>query len=240
MLEFAKARRRRWATRLALAAAVLLSLDGSVLARAGGEADASDACAEDVALRVQQHYDGVRDLSAEFSQTTRNVALGAFPGQETPARGRVLFAKPGRMRWVYESPEPSLVVSDGATLWIYDPTAKEVQVLPVDAGFLSGTAMQFLLGQGRILESFAVTATSCEAEQVSLDLRPKQSASYERLELRVDRASGAILATAVVDLFGNRTDVVFSKAVRNRDPGEELFRFEPGEGDRVLTLPEAP
>lgn len=239
MSEFAGARRRRRRARgLGLLAAAMLPLGGPALA--GGEEEASASCAEEVALSVQRHYEGVRDLSAEFSQTTRNVALGAFPGDETPARGRVVFAKPGRMRWVYESPEPSLVVSDGQTLWIYDPTAKEVQVLPVDAGFLSGTAIQFLLGQGEILESFTVTATSCEAEQVSLGLRPKQSATYERLELRVDRASGAIVATAVVDLFGNRTDVVFNHVERNRKPGEELFRFEPGEDDRVLALPETP
>jgi outer membrane lipoprotein-sorting protein len=161
-----------------------------------------------------------------------------MPGEEVSARGRVVFAKPGRMRWVYVSPEPSLVVSDGETLWIYDPTLKEVQVLSVDAGFLSGTAIQFLLGEGKILESFIVSAESCEGDELSLDLRPKQNASYERLKLRVEKASGAILATAVLDLFGNRTEVVFERMQRNRAPDESLFRFEPSEDDRVLTLPQ--
>ena len=224
-----------------IAAAAFLLLGGPAAASAGGESKQPSTCAEEVALRIQRHYDGVRDLSAEFSQTTRNAVLGSMPGEETPARGRVVFAKPGRMRWVYESPEPSLVVSDGETLWIYDPTMKEVQVLFVDAGFLSGTAIQFLLGEGQILESFTVGAESCEAEEVvTLVLHPRQAASYERLELRVDKATGAILATAVLDLFGNRTDVVFEKVERNRAPDDALFRFEPSEDDRVLTLPAAP
>ncbi len=132
----------------------LLLVGGPAAASAGGEEEKSPSCAEEVALRVQGHYEGVRDLQAEFSQSTHNAVLGDVPGAEIPARGRVVFAKPGRMRWVYESPEPSLVVSDGETLWIYDPTLKEVQVLSVDAGFLSGTAIQFLLGEGQILESF--------------------------------------------------------------------------------------
>lgn len=219
---------------------VLLLLGGSAIASAGGEVEQPPGCAEQVALQVQRHYDGVRDLRAEFSQLTRSVALGSIPGEETPTRGQVVFAKPGRMRWAYESPEPSLVVSDGETLWIYDPTAKEVQVLPVDAGFLSGTAIQFLLGEGEILESFSVDAESCEGKEVSLGLRPKASSSYERIELRVERASGAILATAVVDLFGNRTDVVFEKVQRNQGPSDALFRFDPAEDDRVLTLPGVP
>jgi outer membrane lipoprotein carrier protein len=215
----------------------LLLLGGSAGASAGGEEGESPGCAEEVALRVQEHYDGVRDLQAEFSQSTRNAVLGEMPGEEIPARGRVVFAKPGRMRWVYDSPEPSLVVSDGETLWIYDPSAKEVQVFSVDAGFLSGTAIQFLLGEGQILESFEVSAESCQGDEVSLDLKPKQAATYERLELRVERTSGDILATAVVDLFGNRTDVVFEKMQRNRTPDDALFRFEPSEDDRILTLP---
>jgi outer membrane lipoprotein carrier protein len=220
--------------------AALLLLGGSAAATAGGEAEQPPSCAEEVALRIQKHYEGVRDLSAEFFQSTQSVLLGSLAGEEIPARGRVVFAKPGRMRWVYESPEPSLVVSDGETLWIYDPTAKEVQVLSVDAGFLSGTAIQFLLGEGQILESFLVSAESCEGDEISLDLQPKRSATYERLELRVDKGSGAILATAVVDLFGNRTDVLFEKVQRNRAPRDALFHFEPSKDDRVLTLPAVP
>ncbi len=231
---------RRLIVATGMVGVVLLLLGGSATASAGGEMEQPPGCAEQVALRVQSHYDGVRDLDAEFSQSTRSVVLGSVPGEETSARGRVVFAKPGRMRWAYESPEPSLVVSDGETLWIYDPAAKEVQVLSVDAGFLSGTAIQFLLGEGEILESFSVDAESCEGEEVSLGLRPKQSSSYERMELRVYKASGAIRATAVVDLFGNRTDVVFEKVQRNQGPSDALFRFEPAEDDRVLTLPGVP
>ena len=29
--------------------------------------------------------------------------------------------KPGRMRWDYEKPEKKLMVSDGSTLWVYEP-----------------------------------------------------------------------------------------------------------------------
>jgi len=240
MSERRTSRRRRVISGVRVVGAVLLLLGGAETASTGGEVEPPPGCAEEVALRIQGYYEGVRDLRADFSQSSRSVALGSVPGEETPNRGHVVFAKPGRMRWVYESPEPSLVVSDGETLWIYDPVLKEVQVFSVDAGFLSGTAIQFLLGEGRILESFSVGAKSCEGDEVSLDLQPKKSASYERLELRVDRASGAILATAVVDLFGNRTDVAFENVQRNLAPDDSLFRFEPSEDDRVLTLPDAP
>ena len=33
-------------------------------------------CAEELALRIQEYYEGVRDLRADFSQSSRNVVLG--------------------------------------------------------------------------------------------------------------------------------------------------------------------
>ncbi len=197
-------------------------------------------CAEALAGRVQSHYETVRDLQADFVQNTRSVAFAGGSGLDAaPARGRVHFAKPGRMRWEYREPEPSLVVSDGATLWIHDPVAKEVQVLPVGAGFLSGAAIQFLLGEGKLLGSFRVSARSCDAP-ATLVLHPLEPSTYERLELVVDVETGAIRETVVLDLFGNRTEVAFREVETNRDPPGELFRFDPPEGTRVLELPASP
>jgi outer membrane lipoprotein carrier protein len=190
-----------------------------------------------VTAQVQQRYDGVRSLRARFQQTSRNVAFGGSAGPEAvPARGRVEFAKPGRMRWEYEAPEPSLVVSDGKSLWLYDPVAKEAQVLSVEQGFLSAAAIQFLLGEGRLLESFEVKARRCEADRAELELRPRTEAPYERIDLVVDRRTGWIRETTVFDLLGNETHVRFEGIETGDAPDEARFRFEPGPGDRVLIV----
>jgi outer membrane lipoprotein carrier protein len=202
-------------------------------ARADGEAPAD--CARAIAARVQARYDGVRDIEARFTQRSRSVALGGA-AQELEASGVALFAKPGRMRWSYEKPDPSLVVSDGTTLWIYDPVAREAQEFPVGEGFLSGTAVQFLLGEGRITEAFEVRSDACEGESVRLFLTPREEASYESLELLVRPASGDVLGTAVIDLFGNRTDVRFESLQVNRGPDPGRFRFEPEPGVRVMRV----
>ncbi len=199
----------------------------------------SGECAAAIGLRVQGHYEGVRDLEARFVQRTRSVVFGSAGGASQEARGVLVFAKPGRMRWSYEAPEPSLVVSDGETLWIHDPVAREVQVLKVGQGFLSGTALQFLLGEGELAASFHLEAERCEPDEsgaVSLVLRPREEASYERLELRVDAESGAVRESTVIDLFGNRTEVALAQVRTNSDPPAERFRFEVPPDVRVLTL----
>jgi outer membrane lipoprotein carrier protein len=226
--------RRGWRLAAALAAAARL---------AGAEpaAPPKPDCAAEVAARVQARYEGLASLRASFVQTTSNVAFGGDSGpQAAPARGRVEFAKPGRMRFEYETPEPSLVVSDGTTLWIYDPTAKEVQVLPVSQGFLSAAAIQFLLGEGRLVETFEVSARRCAPERAELELRPRSEATYERIELAVDPASGWIRESTVVDLLGNRTHLAFDDIQTGGAPDAARFRFEPPPGVRVLTLEEKP
>lgn len=220
--------------------AFALWLPGAAGAQTAPVADPG-ACAEPIARKVQERYDSIHDFTARFVQTTRRVSLGVTgeTGTSDRARGSVVFAKPGRMRWSYEQPEPSLVVSDGETLWIYDPQAHEAQRLAVGQAMLSGTAIQFLLGEGDLLETFAIRAEACDTPTVHLELVPREPASYERLALRVDRASGQVVETQVVDLFGNVTQVAFAGIETNRNPSPESFRFEPPSGVRVIVVPEA-
>lgn len=204
----------------------------------------SSDCAVDLARTIQARYDAVRDFSASFRQQTRSVTLaGASLGADAPSEGSVVFAKPGRMRWQYQTPVPSLVVSDGVILWLYDPSTQEAQRLPVTEGHLTGAALQFLLGEGQLLESFEVSTPSCTPAAdgtLELALDPKQDASYESLGLRANLASGEIVSTELVDLFGNRTSISFSNPRTNRDPNPRTFRFEAPDGVQVIDLVPSP
>ena len=228
----------------------LLPVFGLVLGLLGSAAsEVSASCAEDVARSVQAHYDSVRDFRAEFEQTTRSVLFGDAAGLSAPVRGEVIFAKPGKMRWTYTEPESSLVVSDGRLLWIYSPERKEAQRLTVPEGYLTGAALQFLLGEGKLLESFEVTSEGCpfepsvdEAgdelprETIDLALEPLQPTAYERLGLTAKLATGEILATSIVDLFGNETVIRFDKIEHNLDPAADTFHFVPDDDVEVIEL----
>jgi outer membrane lipoprotein carrier protein len=222
--------------------AAWLGAAGPASAQPGGAAPAdaaTQACAARAVEKIQHRYESVRDLSADFVQTTRSVALGAA-GASTASRGSVVFAKPGKMRWQYDAPEPSLVVSDGKWLWIFDPAHQEVQKLPVGEGFLSGAAIQFLLGEGKIERDFAVTAQTCTDAKVELELVPRRAASYEKLQLKSDPATGELLETTVTDLLGNVTQIAFSKLRSNLGPPASQFRFDAPKGVRVIELEPGP
>jgi len=243
---------------LALAALVLaLAFAGAGVARAGdaepGPAepqprsapaapDATDeACRKRAIEVVQRRYEGIRDLRARFVQTTSGASIGARAPVQSVSRGIVVVAKPSRMRWTYEAPEASVVVSDGETLWIYDPGFGEVQRMPVGDGFLSGAALQFLLGRGEMERDFEVRLLSCGAEAVELELTPREPTSYEKLRIVADPRSGNVSHTRIADLLGNVTEVAFSEIEVNLAPSADVFRFEPPAGVRVIDVaPTAP
>jgi outer membrane lipoprotein carrier protein len=232
---------RRW-IRLPLLAGLLL-IPG---AGSGEPADPkpTPTCAEQVASRVQSRYQSIRDLEARFEQQTQSITLGSSPlAASEAARGTVVFAKPGQMRWSYERPEPSLVVSDGRVLWLYDPAAKEAQRLPVARGYLSGAALQFLMGETKLLEEFSVSAEHCRVdgeETVDLELRPLQEASYERLGLRTIPGTGEVVASTIVDILGNVTEIRFEGLRTNLDPPDAVFHFDPPLDVKVVDLAAPP
>jgi len=197
-----------------------------------------DACRQRAIRAVQHRYEGIRDLRARFLQTTRVAAIGSRASEPTISHGNVVVSKPSRMRWSYEAPEPSLVVSDGKTLWIYDPGFGEVQRLPADGTFLSGAALQFLLGRGDMEREFAVRLVSCEAMAVELELTPREPTSYEKLYILADPGTGDVSRTRIDDLLGNTTVVEFSELKVNLDPPADLFRFDPPAGVRIIDLAE--
>jgi outer membrane lipoprotein carrier protein len=219
---------------LALAAPSLAGEESAAIAPAEPTACA-DGVGEQTARRVQARYDGIRDLQAEFEQASQSVSFAGEPLMDSaPKTGHVVFAKPGKMRWTYGAPDPSVVVSDGKTLWIYDVDGGTATRLEVAEGYLSGAALQFLLGDGKILDEFEVEATDCASGRITLDLVPKSDASYERLGLVADPASGDILETSIVDLFGNRTEIKFRELEVNREPAADVFEFDLPDGVELI------
>jgi len=225
--------------RIATASALALWLiaSGSALP-ARADLASEPSCRDAAVTALQQRYESAKDLRADIVQTTRSVTLGAAASEQMTSKGTVVFAKPGKMRWSYEEPESSLVVSDGTTLWIYDPTFREAQKFPATEGYLSGAAIQFLLGEVAIERDFEISALRCEAAIAELRLQPRKPSSYEKLHIVVNPQTGDLLKTTVFFVLGNVTEVAFSNMELNTDPAESLFRFDPPADVRVIELDE--
>ena len=206
-----------------------------VLADAKGAVGCGDANAS--LARIQSRYDEIEDLSARFTQISESVILAGLPAHgPATSGGEVVLAKPGRMRWSYLDPDASIVVSDGEVLWIYDVEAKQATRALVGQGYLAGAALQFLLGDGRLHETFDVKEVACSESRVELELKPQRPANYEKILVVADMVSGLVTTTSVQDLFGNRTTLTFSAIELNRSPDSSTFVFEKPEGVEVIDV----
>ena len=196
--------------------------------------DDSERCRRTAVEAVEQRHRDVKDLSVQFSQTTRLSTPDSAPQHSS---GRAVLALPQQMRWHYESPDESLLVSDGETLWLYDPAFAEVQRLPVgDEGHLAAGAAQFLLGRSDLAAEFTIRASACNAEGAVLELLPRKAASYQRLTLGVVLPAGDITWTELVDLLGNTTRLDFNDLAFDTKPEASLFSFEPPPGTKIIDI----
>lgn len=106
--------RRLWPCRTVLLFASIL-----FLMRSGIEAAASDV--KTVAANVDNHYNHLRSLEAEFTEVYRGS------GMERTETGTLWLKKPGKMRWEYRSPKEKLFVSNGKDAWFYVPDDRQAR-----------------------------------------------------------------------------------------------------------------
>jgi outer membrane lipoprotein carrier protein len=202
--------------------------------------EVESSCADELAHGVQQHYRDVDQLEATFRQTTETVSIGArrLSRSNKALEGKMFLQKPSKMRWEYQTPEPSLIVSDGDVMWLYDPAQKEVQHMSVEGGLMSMAGVQFLIGQGEILTDFTASTQSCEpvGDRVVLQLVPRQERTYEKLELVVQVSDHSIVETSVFDLFGNITRVALKDVKTDGSFDSDIFIFEVPADVRILEL----
>jgi outer membrane lipoprotein carrier protein len=192
--------------------------------------------AKRIASQVQHRYDETEDLAAEFTQELR-LAAG---GQVVRSKGRMFFAKPGRMRWEYEPPEAQTIIADGKTLWVHQPEDSQVLKAPLKEAFHSDTPVSFLFGVARLERDFAPSLDAAAPEGlVRLRLDPVNAdRALGVLFLDVDPTTFDIRAATIRDPLGNRTEVDLHNLRRNQKLDRSLFVFERPPGTDVIEAPE--
>ena len=97
-----------------------------------------------LAQAVDEHYNHLRSLQAEFTETYRGA------GMERTESGTLWLKKPGKMRWEYRSPRDKLFLSDGKDAWFYVPADQQARKTPVKKLEDLRSPLGFLLGKTRL------------------------------------------------------------------------------------------
>ncbi len=78
------------------------------------------------------------------------------------------------MRWEFETPDKQTIVSDGETLYSYDPDLNQVSETPLKQALKSSSAISFLLGIGNINRDFKAAFANPPAPNGPVESDPRR------------------------------------------------------------------
>lgn len=180
--------------------------------------------------KFNQFLSQTKSGTADFEQTVYDK--GQRVTQQ--AKGRFVFARPGKFRWTYEKPK-QLIVGDGVKVWIYDQDLAQVTVRKL-GNALSSTPAALLTGEANVQNLFTLTEQGVVDGIDWLEAKPKQAdTGFERIRIGFSTTGDALAAMELYDQFGTRTALKFVNLKRNAAIDTSQFQFTPPKGVDVVS-----
>ncbi len=176
-----------------------------------------------------------RTLSAEVDQLLMDQDGREL--QET--RALLLMEKPAKFHWEITQPYEELTVTDGETMWRYEPDLDQVTIHPLDSD-LDRMPVMLLNGDAdRITEAYDVSSTNMGGDLVRFILIPRNpDRLFERLSLTF---KGPVLEEMQFeDSLGQQTSLTFHEVNRNVSLDQSEFTFTPPAGVDIIDNREQP
>jgi len=194
---------------------------------------AAAADLQTVAKAVDQHYNHLRSLQAEFTEIYRGA------GMDRTESDTLWLKRPGKMRWEYRSPRDKLFLSDGKDAWFYLPGDKQARKTPVRKLEDLRSPLGFLLGKTRLekeLQGLGFAPDIAAVTPGNMVLRGVPQNMAERvnqvlLEITPDNRISRIV---IDEVDGSTTEYRFNEQKENVGIGDERFRFTPPPGVETI------
>jgi len=145
--------------------------------------------------------------------------------------GSFILARPGLLRWSYETPYRLLLVADGTRLWTFDADLKQVTVGKLGQA-LGGTPAALLTGDALDQHFTLVEVGTVDGLEV-VDAIPKGTGS-SFVRVRIGLSGNLPRLMEVEDHFGQRTTLLFTRIEANPRLPRDAFRFVPPPGADVI------
>ncbi|GMV42324.1 MAG: hypothetical protein AMXMBFR64_40400 [Myxococcales bacterium] len=189
---------------------------------------------DEVVDGVQAFYEKTDSFKAGFKQ---EVKKRYKPGPAIERGGTVYFQKPGKMRWDYKTPEAVYYVTDGETLWVYEPRENTAFKGDIRNSRMAST-MKFLFGAGKLRDEFTIELGKTDrAGMVRLELLPRSGEQgYKKLALLVDASTFEIRESWLTDPADDTSHITFSDQTYAPIKNPEWFDWKPGPEVKVQDL----
>lgn len=169
---------------------------------------------EDAVLeRIEDYLNSIDSLQGRFVQTT---------SRGTRAEGDFSLVRPGRIRFDYDAPEPTLLVADGMNFVIYDRELERATMVP-----LSRTPLWLLLREEIELEDgLDILNVHQDEEYLAVLVRQTEASEEGTIELVFRRDPMELQLWEVVDAQGVRTQVALHELDHETRPSLAEFNVQ--------------
>jgi outer membrane lipoprotein carrier protein len=212
---------------------VATALPGRVLG-----AEAAPADVHPITAAVDEHYNHLQTLQAEFIEVYRGSGI------ERTESGTLWLAtgglkKPGKMRWEYRSPREKLFVSDGKSAWFYVPDDRQAR--RSDARKLDDirSPLAFLLGKSKLekeLQGLSLAPDVAPLASGDVVLRGVPAALADRIsEILLEVTPEHRISRIVMnEVDGSVTEYRFTGQKENGAIPDGRFAFTPPAGTETV------
>ena len=180
----------------------------------------------------------VKTAKSGRAQFTQVVVAPAREGQTARSKtssGTFEFVRPSRFRFDYRKPFEQTIVADGQTLWLYDPDLKQVtsrkqsQVLDSTPAALIAAAPDI----AALRKDFNLENAGEKDGLQWVQATPKAREGQLR-SVKIGFRGDELAALEILDGFGQRSVITFTKMELNAAIPPDTFNFKPPAGADVL------
>jgi len=165
----------------------------------------------------------IQHFSADFSQQV----LDADGNELLNASGTLAVKKPNLVHWNTAEPDESLIVSDGQTLWYFNPFIEQVSAFLLDKALMNTPILLLTSSDPELWQHYSVSSMSDNNFLIHTN---DNNSQVKTLELRFKDHTDRLDSFTILDATGQLSTFKLSKLDQNVTPDTTLFKFIIPEG----------
>ncbi|MDG1750957.1 MAG: outer membrane lipoprotein chaperone LolA [Thalassotalea sp.] len=172
---------------------------------------------------LMSRLSGFNHFSAIFSQQVIDEEKNIL--QE--GQGKLAVKKPNLVYWETQQPEESIIVSDGQTLWFFDPFIEQATAYRVDASVANTPILLLTSSDETLWQQYSVTQSSSNNFLIHAN---DINSRVKTLELNFLADSAVLESFSILDSTGQLSLIKLGDVIINEEIASSLFQFTLPEG----------
>lgn len=174
----------------------------------------------DAATELQNRLQKVNSFAADFTQ---NVS-SATGDQVQQGTGRIQIKRPNLFRMDNQSPQETKIISDGKTLWFYDPFVDQVTANWVEDAVNNTPFVLLTSNEKSHWQQYTV-----EQKSDTFVLKPKaKNSNIKQFDVRIG-ADGVLKGFSTIEKDG-QSNLYILRNITNNPLANDLFKFSVPKG----------